>query len=279
VVRAELAAVVVKECIEAHIGGAVIVSGGFAEVGKKEMQDELTALAREANFPFLGPNCIGMYSPPHVDTNFVAAERMVKSLDGNVSIVSQSGGILVDQMIKMTEEGVGLSRAVSIGNKALIREVDLLRYFQHRQEDKSSDLLHRGFWKKRGREFLMAAKGCPKPVIVLKAGKTASGMKAVSSHTASLAGDYRVFSEALAQFGVVEAKSETQLINFSEALSKYPTLSGEMVAIITGSGGHGALAADMASWVGLSVPTLPDDSQQEFEDKVIVFGAGHSISW
>jgi len=86
--------------------GAVVISGGFAESSRKDLQDRMIALAKEADFPFLGPNCLGVYSPPYVDTFFLPSERIVRPDKGRVAIVSQSGGFLVDQMIKFTEEGL-----------------------------------------------------------------------------------------------------------------------------------------------------------------------------
>jgi acyl-CoA synthetase (NDP forming) len=209
-----------------------------------------------------------MFSPPYVDTNFIASERLIKPLEGNIALVSQSGGILVDQMIKLTEEEAGISRAVSIGNKAVIRELNLLDYFIHDDQTRVIAFYVEGFGKGEGREFLEAARSCPKPIIVLKSGKSALGNKAVSSHTASLAGDYRVFSEALAQFGVVEAKNETELINFCEALSRYQASIKGNIGIVTGSGGHGVMAVDICSALGLSVPTLPTDAQDELRSRI-----------
>ena len=114
---------------------------------------------------------------------------------GNVGFVSQSGGVLVDQMVKFTEQGLGLSLAVSIGNKALIRETDMLRHLADDPETKVIAFYVEGFGRNEGRAFVELAAAISKPVVVLKAGKTAEGSRAVSSHTASLAGDYKVFSD------------------------------------------------------------------------------------
>jgi acetate---CoA ligase (ADP-forming) len=268
VVRAELVLNVMKACIQAGVRSAVVISGGFAEVGRVGLQEAITVMAKNANLPFLGPNCVGMFSPPYVDTNFVASERIIKPLKGNIAIISQSGGILVDQMIKLTEEGAGLSRAVSIGNKAMIREVNLLEYFATDDKTRVIAFYIEGFGKREGRDFLEAASQCRKPVIVLKSGKSEGGMKAVSSHTASLAGDYRVFSEALSQFGIVEAKNETELVNFCEALSKYKAPIRGHVGIVTGSGGHGVMAIDTCSLLGLTVPTLSQEDQEELRTHI-----------
>ena len=207
-----------------------------------------------------------IFSPSHVDTFFLPSERMVRPQPGNVAIVSQSGGILVDQLLKFADEGVGISLAVSIGNKALVGELDMLHYFA---EDPNTAVLAfyiEGFGKNEGREFVLAAGQCPKPVIVLKAGKSPGGSRAVSSHTASLAGDYETFSAILSQFGVVEAKNEFEMVSFCESLSCYSRAIDGRIGIITGSGGHGALAVDACTAYGLSVPLLADSEQKEIRD-------------
>lgn len=261
-VKAELVIPVVEECINAHVRGAVIISGGFAETGLKDLQDRLVALAREAQFPFIGPNCLGVYAAPQMDTFFIPSERMVRPDHGRVTMISQSGGVVVDQMVKASSEGVGISTAISIGNKALIKESDLLSYFAN---DPGTDVITfyiEGFGKNEGREFALAAANCPKPIIVLKAGKTAAGNKAVSSHTASMAGDYQVFSSVMAQKGVVEATDEFELMSFAESLSCYPRNITGNIGIITGSGGHGALCTDACISHGLVVPALNKETQR-----------------
>ena len=267
-VRAEHVPDIVTDCIKAQVGGAAVISGGFAEVGQKDLQDRMASIAREAKFPFIGPNCLGIYSPSNVDTFFIPSERMVQPDPGNVALVSQSGGILVDQMVKFADEGVGLSLAVSVGNKALIRELDLLRYLSKEPNTKVIAFYVEGFEKNEGRDFVLAASECPKPVIVLKAGKSAGGSRAVSSHTASLAGDYDVFSEVLSQYGIVEAKNESELISFCESLSCYQISIDGKIGVITGSGGHGALSVDVCSNQGLSVPTLSEQVQNEIREKL-----------
>jgi acyl-CoA synthetase (NDP forming) len=266
--RAETVPQMLKDCIAAGTGGAVVISGGFAESGRRDLQETLVAIAREAAFPFIGPNCLGIYSPPTVDTFFIPSERIVRPDPGKVALISQSGGILVDYMIKFWEEGVGLSLAVSIGNKAMIREIDLLEYFAR---DPGTDVIAfyvEGFGENEGREFVQAAAGCPKPVVVLKSGKSPGGTRAVSSHTASMAGDYEVFSAVLAQFGVIEARTEWEMIASCEVLSCFSKPINGRIGIITGSGGHGAQAVDGCFSSGLAVPRFADSVQQELKERV-----------
>jgi len=235
-VRAEYVSAILSDCIQGGVGAAAVISGGFAESGRADLQDRIVAIAREADFPFVGPNCLGIYSPTHMDTFFLPSERMVRPDPGNVALVSQSGGILVDQMIKFAQEGVGLSRAVSIGNKALVKELELLGYLAQDPETKVIAFYVEGFGKNEGRDFVLAASQCQKPVIVLKAGKSPGGSRAVSSHTASLAGDYETFSAVFSQYdGVVEAKNELEMVTFCESLSCYQRSIEGKVGIVTGS--------------------------------------------
>jgi len=267
-VRAEQVPGVIEECVAAGVGGAAVISGGFAESGRKDLQDRVVDIAREADFPFVGPNCLGLYSPDYVDTFFIPSERVVRPNPGGVAMVSQSGGVLVDQMVKFALEGVGMSLAVSIGNKALVRETDLLRYLMADSRTRVIALYVEGFAKNEGREFVQIASRSPKPVIVLKAGKSPGGAKAVSSHTASLGGDYRVFSEILAQFGVAEARNESELVSFCESLSCYPRSIEGRIGIVTGSGGHGAMAVDLCFGQGLQVPSLSESVQRQIREKL-----------
>lgn len=262
-VRADLVPDTMAQCISAGMGGAVIISGGFAEVGQTGLEERLVKIAREADFPFVGPNCLGIFSPGRVDTFFLPPERTVRPESGNVALVSQSGGVLVDQMVNFAGTGVGLSLGVSIGNKALVDEVALLEYLS---EDPNTDAIAfylEGFKKNGGRAFMEAACHCQKPVVVLKSGKSPEGERAVSSHTASLAGDYKVFSQVMAQFGVIEARTQFELVSFCEVLSCYQETINGNIGIITGSGGHGALTVDFCASHGLKVPLLSRELQSE----------------
>lgn len=260
-VRADQVHTILQECIRKGVGGAVVISGGFAESGRQDLQDALSRTAGEADFPFIGPNCLGVFAPGRMDTFFLPSERMVRPEKGNVAMVSQSGGILVDLMIKFNEEGIGLSSAISIGNKAYVREEHLLEYFAGDPSTGVIAFYIEGFAPDEGRRFVIAAQKCPKPVVVMKAGKTAGGSRAVSSHTASLAGDHRVFSAVLEQYGISEAKNELELLSFCESLSFYPRASASRIGIITSSGGHGAMAVDACLAQGLKVPAFTEEEQ------------------
>lgn len=266
--RADFVPDILESCIQNGVGGATVISGGFAEIGRQDLQDKLVEIARAADFPFIGPNCLGIYAPDRFDTFFLPGERLVRPEAGPVAMVSQSGGVLVDQMVKFAEQGVGLSLAVSIGNKALIRELDLLKYLAADAGTRVIAFYVEGFAHNEGRRFVQMAEQVSKPIIVLKAGKTVAGRRAVSSHTASLAGDYRVFSEVMAQHGIVEAQDEYELVSFCEALSCYQTAIEGRVGIISVSGGHGALVSDVCTAHGLKLAHLSEQTRQRIRENL-----------
>ncbi|WP_027362381.1 CoA-binding protein [Desulfospira joergensenii] len=267
-VRAEFVPKVVEECIQSGVGGAVIISGGFAESGNQEIQDRVTRIAGEAGFPFVGPNCLGVYSPDYVDTFFLPGERLIRPEKGNIGFISQSGGVLVDQMVKFAGQGIGISLAVSIGNKACIRENEMLQYLDQDLGTKVIAFYIEGFGRGEGREFVKMAEQCSKPVVVLKAGKSTRGMAAASSHTASLAGDYRVFSEIMKQHCVAEADNEYELTSFCESLSCYPKGISGRAGIITLSGGHGVVAADACELHGVDVPEIKEETKKIIREEL-----------
>ncbi|MDW7773907.1 MAG: CoA-binding protein [Desulfobulbaceae bacterium] len=267
-VRAGLVQGVLQECIDMGVGGAIVISGGFAETGRHDLQEALTRTAAAADFPIIGPNCLGLFVPGKMDTFFLPSERMVHPGKGNVAVISQSGGILVDLLIKFHAEGIGLSSAVSIGNKAYVREEHLLDYFAGDPQTGVIALYIEGFARDEGRRFVKAAEKCPKPVVVMKAGKTTGGSRAVSSHTASLAGDHRVFSDVAAQHGIREAKNELELLSFCESLSYYPQTSASRIGIVSSSGGHGAMAVDSCLAHGLKVPDFSEGEQAVLREKM-----------
>lgn len=260
--RADFVPEIMEKCIRHKVGGAVIISGGFAESGKGDIQKRMADMGREAGFPFIGPNCLGVYSPQRIDTLFLPAERLIQPSPGNVAFVSQSGGVMVDNLVKFTRQGIGISTATSIGNKALIREIDMLEYLSGDPQTKVIVLYIEGFEKNEGRRFVLAVEKCPKPVVVMKGGRSQAGTKTVSSHTASMAGDYRVFSDVLRQHGILEATNEMELASFCEALSSYQKCIKGKIGIITVSGGHGVVAVDNCAELGLDVPQLSEATRE-----------------
>ncbi len=267
-VRGEFVPKVLEQCIKKGVGGAVIISGGFAESGNMAMQQRIVDIAKEASFPFIGPNCLGIYAPDYVDTFFLASERIISPGSGNIGFISQSGGVLVDQMVKFAGQGLGISSAVSIGNKAFIREADMLDWFEQDEKTKVIAFYIEGFEKGEGRKFIEKAEQCSKPVVILKAGKSKKGIEAASSHTASLAGDYRVFSEIMKQYYVAEATDEYELTCFCESLSCYQEGISGNIGVISLSGGHGVIAADACEQHRLSIPAIEQETMDTIKEKL-----------
>ncbi|MCK5543369.1 MAG: CoA-binding protein [Desulfobacterales bacterium] len=259
-VRSEFVSKVLEQCIKKGVGGAVIISGGFAETGNLKLQNRIADIAKEASFPFIGPNCLGIYAPDYVDTFFLPGERIISPDKGNVGFVSQSGGVLVDQMVKFAGQGIGISLAVSIGNKVCLRETEMIEWFDQDVETKVIAFYIEGFEKGEGRKFIEKAEQCSKPIVILKAGKSKKGIEAASSHTASLAGDYKVFPEIMKQYHVVEADNEYELTSFCESLSCYSDGINGNIGIISLSGGHGVIAADACELHSLPIPVIEQET-------------------
>jgi acyl-CoA synthetase (NDP forming) len=254
----------IQNCVDLHIPSAVIIGGGFAEMGikGKKRQDKLEKIAFENDIAVLGPNCLGVYAPPLVDTIFLPTERITRPPKGSVALISQSGGVLVDQFFtKFYERNIGVSTAVSIGNRAVVDESMLLEYFSKKDPETSNIAFYlEGFKEGKAREFLRLAKESDDTVIVFFGGKTREGKVATISHTASLAGDYKIQYSALRQYQIIQPHSERELLT---CLKVYDLLSHRKnpfgknvvthgnVAIVSVSGGHGVIASDMLVQYGL----------------------------
>jgi acetyltransferase len=223
----------------------------------------LVDICIENSMILFGPNCLGIYSPPFVNTFFLPPERTVLPPKGSIAVASQSGAFLVDQiMTRFSDAGIGISVAVSMGNKAMVDEVDLLDHFAVRDDTRAACFYIEGLGE-RAREFVEVAgeMARTKPVIVYLGAKSERGQRAAFSHTAALAGNLEIMSGALRQKGVIEADDEEEVTSFSKIFSYYhhrPLKRGR-VAVITSSGGHGVIAADMLEEAGLFLPEFPEE--------------------
>ncbi|MFX1371697.1 MAG: CoA-binding protein [Promethearchaeota archaeon] len=255
----------IQDCADLNIPAAVIIGGGFAEIGGKgkKRQEKLVKIAYENDIAVLGPNCLGVYAPPLIDTIFLPTERITRPPKGSVALISQSGGVLVDQFfVKFNERNIGVSTAVSIGNRAVVDEVMLLEYFSKVDPETSNIAFYlEGFNEGKARDFLKLAKESEDTVIVFFGGKTREGKVATQSHTASLAGDFKIIYDALRQHYIIQPHSETELLTclkVYDVLSKRRNPFGNNlitngdVAIVSVSGGHAVLASDMLKKYGLN---------------------------
>ena len=269
----------IEDCADLKIPAAVIIGGGFAEIGGKgkKRQEELEKIAFENDIAVLGPNCLGVYAPPIVDTIFLPTERITRPPKGSVALISQSGGVLVDQFFnKFFERNIGVSTAVSIGNRAVVDEAMLLEYFSQVDPETSNIAFYlEGFKEGRARKFLQLAKESDDTVIVFFGGKTREGKVATQSHTASLAGDYKLIYDALRQHYIVQPQSERELLTslkVFDVLSQKRNPFGENViihgdvAIVSVSGGHAVLASDMLRKYGLSAVRFSHQEKRDLKE-------------
>nr|MDO8112972.1 CoA-binding protein [Candidatus Sigynarchaeota archaeon] len=269
---------VIKDVIDLGVKGIIVISGGFSEVGAegKAMQDEMTKLAIDNNIPLIGPNCIGIYNPPFLNTFIIPNERFViPKSNGNVAIVSQSGGVLIDQwMGKFFERDVAISKAVSLGNKAVLDEVDMLDFFEHDAQTDVIGFYLEGFAVGRGREFLLQSRETNKTILLIKGGKSERGTKAASSHTAAIASNETILEGALKQFSIINVNTEQELTAYSKAFSLlaaknkpfFTNAFNGNIAIITVSGGHGVLSTDIAEKYELTLVDFTPEEKEEIRN-------------
>jgi acetyl coenzyme A synthetase (ADP forming)-like protein len=269
-IPAPLVAGALKECGEKKIPGAVLIPSGFAETGNVELQDQIVAVGREYNVRLMGPNIYGFYYTPK---NLCATFCTPYDVKGKAALSSQSGGVGMAIIGFSRSAKMGVSAIVGLGNKSDIDEDDLLTFFE--QDPNTQVVAMHVEDLKDGRSFAEVAKRVSKkkPVIVLKAGRTAMGARAAQSHTAALAGNDRIYDDILRQSGVVRAMSLNDMLEFARCLPILPTPKGENVLIITGAGGSGVLLSDACVDNGLKLMAMPPDLDAAFRKFIPPFGA------
>jgi acetyl coenzyme A synthetase (ADP forming)-like protein len=269
-IPAKFVAATLEEVGRKGAAGAIMIPSGFAETGNQEGQDEIVEIARRHGVRLLGPNIYGYYYTPE---NLCATFCTPYDVKGSVALTSQSGGIGMAILGFSRTTRMGVSAIVGVGNKADIDEDDLLTFFE--QDDNTKCVAMHMEDLKDGRGFVEAAKRVSreKPVIVLKAGRTAMGARAAGSHTGALAGDDKVYDDILRQAGVVRAPGLNDMLEYARSLPIMPTPKGENVVIITGAGGSGVLLTDACVDNGLSLMEIPEDLDEAFRAFIPPFGA------
>jgi acetyl coenzyme A synthetase (ADP forming)-like protein len=269
-IPAKFVAAALIECGEKKIPGAVLIPSGFAETGNVEGQLEIQKIGREYNIRLMGPNIYGFYYTPK---NLCATFCTAYDYKGSVALSSQSGGVGMAIIGFSRSAKMGVSAIVGLGNKADIDEDDLLTFFE--QDDATQAIAMHMEDLKDGRSFAEVAKRVSKrkPVMVLKAGRTALGAKAASSHTGALAGNDKVYEDILRESGVIRARGLRELLEFARAVPVLPTPKGENVVIITGAGGSGVLLSDSVVDAGLALMKFPADLDEAFKKFIPPFGA------
>ncbi|NML45284.1 CoA-binding protein [Ramlibacter sp. G-1-2-2] len=270
-IPAPLVAAALKECGEKKIAGAILIPSGFGETGNIEGQEELQRIGREYNIRLMGPNIYGFYYTP---ANLCATFCTAYDVKGSTALSSQSGGIGMAIIGFSRSAKMGVSAIVGLGNKSDIDEDDLLLFFE--QDDNTKVIAQHAEDLKDGRAFAEVAKRVSKkkPVIMLKAGRTAMGAAAAASHTGAVAGTDKIYEDVLKQSGVIRARSLRQMLELSRGVPILPTPKGENVVIITGAGGSGVLLSDACVDNGLKLlKPMPADLDAAFRKFIPPFGA------
>ncbi|MBC8391080.1 MAG: CoA-binding protein, partial [Deltaproteobacteria bacterium] len=213
----------VEDAIEKGVKGMVIVSAGFREVGGEglEIENKILALCTEAGVRTVGPNCLGVINPnPSVRLNASFSARMPAS--GNISFISQSGALCTAVLDFAADRDFGFSKFISIGNKADVDELDLLRYFHHDMETEVIMIYLEEL--RRGAEFIQEVREITSghrrtPVLAIKSGRTSAGARAAASHTGALAGSEGVYDAIFRQSGIIRVDSIDELFDFASAFA------------------------------------------------------------
>ncbi len=231
----------------------IVISAGFKEIGGAgvALERSLSEAARSAGVRVLGPNCLGL-----IDTHSLLNASFSRGTPpkGFISFFSQSGALCTAVLDWAIGRNVGFSKFVSLGNKADISESDILEFLA----DDPSTRVILGYVESidDGRRFLRAARNVTprKPVIIVKAGATAAGARAASSHTGSLAGSDSAYGAAFRQGGVLRAATVEDLFDLALGFAMQPLPGGDRLLILTNAGGPGILAADTAERLGIPLP-------------------------
>jgi acetate---CoA ligase (ADP-forming) len=251
------------ECGEKGTRWAVIESGGFRELGAEgeEIEREIVKVSERYGIRFVGPNCLGMVNTANgLYTPFVALPTAYRK--GSVAVFAQSGGVGLSLAERLCASGVGISKLVSIGNKLNLDEADYLSYLM---EDADTAVIY--FYLedfKRGRLFAELARRCSKPIVLHKSNTSSLSRAIAQSHTAALAADDDIVDAVCKESGIVRVRSVWEGINVVKGLS-LPRLKGKNLAVISRSGGHAVVAADVCARYGFHLPALGRDILDEVQ--------------
>lgn len=255
---------VLEDCGVKGVKGAIVISAGFKELGTSEGVEReklLIKIARRYGIRVIGPNCMGVYVPKiGLNTTFLNPQRMDFPKHGNIAFVSQSGAFGIAVLDWAAMRGIGMSKFVSIGNKCDVDDADMLEYLLGDEDTLVITMYIEGV--EDGRRFIKALNEVTphKPVVILKSGKSEEGVRAIASHTGSLAGSDLIYDTVFKQFGVIRALGMEDLFDVAIALSTQPPALGNRVAVLTVGGGSGVMATDALAELGLKVVKLSDEA-------------------
>jgi acetyl coenzyme A synthetase (ADP forming)-like protein len=276
VVPASIVPKIMQDAASKKVKDVVIISSGFGEIGNHELEQQVVNIAKKAGIRVLGPNCLGVYDTrTGVDMLFLPETKILTTGDeviatprpipGDIAIVTQSGAFGAAALDFLTGRQIGVSKFVSFGNKCDVTETEMLQYLLYDHQTKVILLYVEDI--KSGREFLKVAKEVTKkkPIVALKAGRTAAGARAAASHTGAIAGSDQIYNAVFEQTGIIRAKDMEEFFDAGKALAMQPPAAGKNIGIITDAGGPGILAVDESELDGLNVKRFSERTVQEFE--------------
>ncbi|NGO40312.1 acetate--CoA ligase [Limisphaera ngatamarikiensis] len=254
-----------ESAIRVGVKAVVVITAGFKEVGPEgaALEKALVERCKAAGVRLMGPNCLGVMNIHHrMNATFAAALPPA----GPISVISQSGALCVAILDWAVKERLGLSKVLSIGNKADLNEADFLEALAQDKETRVVVSYLENITD--GNRFLQVAEAAAsiKPVIVLKVGITQAGARAASSHTGSLAGADMAYGAAFKRAGVIRAEHFEELFDYARAFAAQPLPRGNRVVVITNAGGPGIMAADAAETCGLRMVPPSDPIRQRLRE-------------
>ncbi len=256
---------IIRECVEAGVRGAIIISAGFRETGPKgiELERQVLEEARRGRLRIVGPNCLGVMKP---NTGFNATFAGSIARPGSVGFLSQSGALLTAILDQSFRENVGFSAFVSVGSMMDVGWGDLIYYLGDDPDTKSIVVYMESIGD--AGSFLSAARevALTKPIIVTKAGRTEAAGKAAASHTGSLTGSDEVLDAAFRRSGVLRVGAISELFGMAEVLGKQPRPKGPRLTILTNAGGPAVLATDALIGGGGELAEISPETMESLND-------------
>ena len=253
---------VLEECRAKGAGSAVIISAGFAERGTEAgaaLQEKVAAFAKETDFHFTGPNCLGIANV-RADIWPTASSRTLGGLTGHIGLICQSGATAFGPfLLRAVDSGIGLGHIISTGNEIDLDFSDFARYLVHDPETRVIAGFVEGF--KDVRKFLQVAELAAehgKPIVLIKIGRSESGAKAARSHTAAMTGEDALYEAAFRQYGVIRVQDYDELLETAHTFSELRKPKKRGIGVVSHSGGISSLTADMLGHAGLELPALTD---------------------
>ncbi len=254
---------VLEECGQKKIQGAVVITAGFKEVDEegKKLEQQLKDISKKYNLRIIGPNCLGVMNlDPQTMMNSTFLKITPKS--GEIALVSQSGAICAALVEDASAQGIGFSAVVSMGNKADMTEIDILKMLAEHEQTKVIVMYLEDMGN--GQEFLKVCKqitkknAVKKPVLVLKSGRSPEGAKAAMSHTGALMGSDEIYDALLKQSGAIRVDTMEELFDYATAFSKQPLPAEGDLVIVSNAGGPAIISTDSCSKLGIKMAKIEE---------------------